>query len=505
MSVSSTVSQINNTNASDAPKGFTGFLPEVSDLNLWRVAAMAQRVPNHTALDLLKVVYPYDVLCTGPARDMVAATIRNFETAPSGGSGSYSVVGITARGTEPFTADVNARHTSGAETTFAAATGTLPLPGEGAGAPGRIALTGSQSALLFKMLVSHGDADLCVLGPRGAGKTVVINEFARRLGYDVFPVLLHKDMTARDLVQQRGTLPNGDTVWKSSPLVTAAKQGGLAVLDGVNRVDASTITVLQRLAQDRELTLNDGTLLVAADRFEALKAIHGRTDAEMEAAAIVPIHPSFRMVAVGEAMQDGKTWINEELVSMFDIHTVAPLPRAEELQLIKTLCPGLEEPKLRRLFDVAVDMRAGGDNALGATNVTLSTRQLLKIARRMEKFPDGETMVDAVRRSSLEMFLPSLAKASLNRMLKEADAEGYAAAGATDAAIEAVVSESADGSGDKMLTIADVSARVLPAAETNELLVPSIRYYDNPQHTMIMRNMLKDLELGTRPEPVNNF
>ena len=96
---------------------------------------------------------------------------------------------------------------------------------------------------------------------------MVVDEFARRLGYDVFPVLLHKDMTARDLLQQRGTLPNGDTVWKSTPLVTAAMEGGVAVLDGVNRVDVSTVTVLQRLAHDREITLNDGTLLVSGDRF----------------------------------------------------------------------------------------------------------------------------------------------------------------------------------------------------------------------------------------------
>ena len=112
----------------------------------------------------------------------------------------------------------------------------------------------------------------------------------------------------------------------------------------------------------------------------------------------------------------------------------------------------------------------------------------------MEAFPEGESMADSIRRSCLEMFLPSLAKTSLNRMLKEADADGHGSARSVDPSIEAVVAD--NGQGDKMLTIADVSMRILPAEETNELLVPSIRYYDNPQHTGIMRNMLKDLQLG---------
>ncbi|BFZ09406.1 hypothetical protein BsWGS_12445 [Bradybaena similaris] len=50
-------------------------------------------------------------------------------------------------------------------------------------------------------------------------------------------------MTSRDLLQQRSTLPNGDTVWGPSPLVTAALEGSLEVLDGVDRVNAGSFSV----------------------------------------------------------------------------------------------------------------------------------------------------------------------------------------------------------------------------------------------------------------------
>ena len=58
---------------------------------------------------------------------------------------------------------------------------------------------------------------------------------------------MFQDMTARDLLQQRMTLPNGDTCWRPSPLVQAARNGSLAVLDGVHRVNAGSFAVLHRL------------------------------------------------------------------------------------------------------------------------------------------------------------------------------------------------------------------------------------------------------------------
>ena len=55
-----------------------------------------------------------------------------------------------------------------------------------------------------------------------------------------------QDMTARDLLQQRITLPNGDTSWRYSPLVMAALEGNIAELDGIHRVNPGTLAVLQR-------------------------------------------------------------------------------------------------------------------------------------------------------------------------------------------------------------------------------------------------------------------
>lgn len=60
-------------------------------------------------------------------------------------------------------------------------------------------------------------------------------------------------MTARDLLQQRYTLPNGDTAWRPSPLVTAAIEGKLLILDGIHRVNLGTLAVLSRYLSTKKI------------------------------------------------------------------------------------------------------------------------------------------------------------------------------------------------------------------------------------------------------------
>jgi len=83
------------------------------------------------------------------------------------------------------------------------------------------------------MVLSHAVKDFCLIGPRGSGKSLhwfdctfflanksnnfaflKVNNLATVLGYDVEPVQLYQDMTARDLLQQRTTTEKGDTIWR---------------------------------------------------------------------------------------------------------------------------------------------------------------------------------------------------------------------------------------------------------------------------------------------------
>ena len=103
-----------------------------------------------------------------------------------------------------------------------------------------------QNKLINEMLESYDVGDFCIVGPRGCGKSILVSKIAEILGKETESIVLYQDMTSRDLVQQRTTLDNGDTVWRFSPLVSAALEGKIAVLDGIHRIHPSTLSVLHR-------------------------------------------------------------------------------------------------------------------------------------------------------------------------------------------------------------------------------------------------------------------
>lgn len=107
--------------------------------------------------------------------------------------------------------------------------------------------TVSHESLVNELIESHSiKRDVCLIGERGSGKSVCITRFAELSGYKIEPIVMYKDMTARDLLQQRTTKSDGDTVWRNSPLVNAALEGKLALLDGLDAVHSSTLAVIFR-------------------------------------------------------------------------------------------------------------------------------------------------------------------------------------------------------------------------------------------------------------------
>lgn len=144
-------------------------------------------------------------------------------------------------------------------------------------------------------------------------------------------------MTARDLIQQRTTKLNGDTVWRYSALVKAALEGHTIVLDGIHRLHSSTISALQRIVSDRELQLYCGKRLIAQEKYDSLLKC-GVTTEELEAGRVFAIHPAFRIIALGEPpSKDATNWVTPEMLSLFLFHEIRNLTRNEEEHIIKEM------------------------------------------------------------------------------------------------------------------------------------------------------------------------
>uniref|UniRef100_A0A3B4G0W2 von Willebrand factor A domain-containing protein 8 n=1 Tax=Pundamilia nyererei TaxID=303518 RepID=A0A3B4G0W2_9CICH len=304
--------------------------------------------------------------------------------------------------------------------------------------------TPSHSQLLAEMIQSHMVKDICLIGPKGCGKSVIAREFAEMLGYSMEPVMLYQDMTVRDLLQQRYTLPNGDTAWRPSPLVTAAMEGKLLLLDGIHRVNLGTLAVLSRLLHDREIDLYDGTRLLRWDRYQTLKEQLHLSDQELQERSVFPIHPSFRVLALAEPPVVGSAgsnsraqqWLGPEVLTMFLYHNVMPLAKEEEMGLIQGLATVWVF-----ILCVCVCFR----------------------------------------------FLPSLARSSLQKNLLNCSIQD-----ATDPADHSL--DYPCMVKDGVLTIGSVSAPIYNADQ--KMKVPDVLFYDNPQHMMVMEDMLKDFLLG---------
>ncbi|KAG3117084.1 hypothetical protein PI125_g4104 [Phytophthora idaei] len=194
--------------------------------------------------------------------------------------------------------------------------------------------TDTHSTLLAEMIQDHAvGSDLCVLGAKGSGKSALVRLFAHRMGYATELFSLFKDMTARDLLQRRSTDSHGNTQWGDSPLIHAARNGHLAVLDGVHRLGSDSLGVLQRLIQDREIDLADGSKLVSQATYDAIVAETNTTGDQSTLSRVSPIHPSFRIISIAEAdpatlkggaaipgKESTSAWLSSDSISMFSFH-----------------------------------------------------------------------------------------------------------------------------------------------------------------------------------------
>ncbi|KAK4880988.1 hypothetical protein RN001_004307 [Aquatica leii] len=346
--------------------------------------------------------------------------------------------------------------------------------------------TDYQNELVQDMLQTNSVSDFCLIGPKGCGKNVLVSKMAAVLGKEIESIVLYQDMTSRDLVQQRTTLDNGDTVWKFSPLVQCAIEGKIAVIDGIHRIHPSTASILHRLVHDRELQLHDGRRMIESEKFEALKKNLNVTDNDLLTNGIIKIHPDFRIIALGEpslTQKNQTNWLSPELLSLFLFHESRTLTKAEEIHIIASKY-GTFSDTLQKVIDLAHTLRNNPDPILRNLAGHLSTRQLLRVAKRLQKFPSDE-LYEILQTVFMIKFLPKLTKDALEKTLAKL---GIVPKIHTDTnTVKCEIT-------DNILTIGSTSAVI---TQTNAISkVPHVLFYDVPQHLQLMEKLLQDFQLG---------
>uniref|UniRef100_A0A8C7I5B6 von Willebrand factor A domain-containing protein 8 n=1 Tax=Oncorhynchus kisutch TaxID=8019 RepID=A0A8C7I5B6_ONCKI len=411
-------------------------LPDFPVDNLPPALTVLEHFPMLSSQQLVQRLYPYQAMLGKEGCTAVEGVLSRFEMLDACQQpASSAVLKVAPANTEQpgqpgAQADVTVRITD-KDITFQVPAGTkAPRPPNSN--PAFIS-TPSHAQLLAEMVQSHLVKDMCLIGAK------------------IVCVCVGNDYNTSSLsLFQRYTLANGDTAWRPSPLVTAAQEGKLLLLDGIHRVNLGTLSVLSR--------------------------------------SIFPVHPSFRVLALAEPPvvgSSGQQWLGPELLTMFMFHNIQPLARAQETSLIQGLTPNVPKEAVEQLLHLTHNLRQTNDPTAQSLASSLSTRQLLRICRRLSQYPE-ESIAHAVNKACLSRFLPSLARSSLQK--------GLASCSIQDTQPDAEAHDHSCTVKDGVLTIGSVSAPVYNAGE--KMKVPDVLFYDNAQHMMVMEDMLKDFLLG---------
>ena len=155
--------------------------------------------------------------------------------------------------------------------------------------------TGNDIALSRLQWMAQKDImqqDMFLLGPPGVSRRNLVMAYGEMTNRDVHVVSISQDTTESDLKQRR-ELVNNSAIYNNQAPVTAALNGSLLLLDNVQNAERNILPVLNNLLENRELNLEDNTMLVSHSRYKNL--LEGGADVSF----LRPTHPDFRIIATG--------------------------------------------------------------------------------------------------------------------------------------------------------------------------------------------------------------
>ncbi|KAI0643818.1 AAA domain-containing protein [Trametes meyenii] len=235
--------------------------------------------------------------------------------------------------------------------------------------------------------------------------SLLVRTFSDMLGYELEDVHMYKELGGRELIMRRKVAEGGATSWEPSPLIEGAWQGRLVHLSGMD-VIGSTAGSLARLMQDREVEL-----------WEQKRIVRRLVDEDQGSPDLSVAHRSFRVISTASKSLPLKDWLSDEHANMFFPIAAQPMSPSEESHiLLQTGCPA---PVVHTLLAFADKYRAGMTSDAVQKNRKLGTRSLVRIARRVARFPADDDLYTLLSRALLAEFLPATETMNLQNIFEE--------------------------------------------------------------------------------------
>ncbi|VEU39285.1 unnamed protein product [Pseudo-nitzschia multistriata] len=351
--------------------------------------------------------------------------------------------------------------------------------------PHYIAQTATFRKALTAMIQEHAVGnDFLLVSSKGEGKTTLAQGFAATLGYDTTHLFaMNTEMTSHDLLARRSTDPStGETQWEDSPLMRAARQGEICVLDGVEKLRPDVLSSIQSLIVDRDISLPDGRRVLRHDR---IIKHNSATDDN-----IVTVNPSFRVIALASLPKgkDGLRWITPSLMAMF---TTIRLPSLTEECLRQILSTHASSHASKTAIDTILALRDElTDSVAEECGISpLSTRNMVQVVRRMGL---QNSLYHVLSSIFLFDLLPQRQRRALETVFNRIGVSDCKSKLSTeDSNLESIVVINGNE--------AKIGSMTFERGDTRRPeMVPSPNAFDIPAHTQIIQDLLLDWKSGER-------
>ena len=217
---------------------------------------------------------------------------------------------------------------------------------------------------------------LLVMGYQGVGKNRVVDSLLHRLNCEREYLQLHRDTTVQSLLSSP-SVEGGRLIYKDSPLVRAALNGRILVVDEADKAPVEVVALLKGLIEDGELSLPDGRVL----RYE-----DAPTDSPGQTS--VMIHPDFRVWALANPAGypfHGNN-LAKEMADVFSCHTVPALDTESQERILRSYGPSLPEETIQRIIHIWQDLMKAHERGILA--YPFSIREAVSVVRHLEEYPD---------------------------------------------------------------------------------------------------------------------
>ncbi|KAL7519873.1 hypothetical protein ACHAWX_004630, partial [Stephanocyclus meneghinianus] len=142
-------------------------------------------------------------------------------------------------------------------------------------------------------------------------------------------------------LKQRKEVSNHGTVYVNQAPVRAAIHGRLLILDGIEKAERNVLPTLNNLLENRELPLDDGTILVSPEVYDR----HNMG---------ISVHPDFRVAAIGSLSQGESASLDPPLRSRFQARLVSSVDAGDMLVAASAVSQGtLEMASLKQMVESA--------------------------------------------------------------------------------------------------------------------------------------------------------